>query len=319
VPPEDGYIYETAHFIFDASLRSYLPERITPEIFNRYLRRMDEAYDAMLDLIGRAPCDGQKITILHGGDWHDGLQGMLPSPNGPEILWNPDWIWYILQSIAGNEANEWWFEGTLYEIARIFQDDAGDKWNFVTEGLASYIAWLTAAKVGGTFLEGGSLISGLEKLQLMWDINLANFQNLSLPRSFFASDDVLYLIHPLILELGLDEGWALLKKVFRSYYDDSYPPTFAVTREQRAADFFNRISFFLGSDVQQLWMAAARQRWQEQVLDVIAGTAQPVSVPAPKPKNSIPVLAGVPKPAVVPKPAGGTGPQTFSVSSLAGL
>jgi len=256
------YTLETAHFVFDPSLRPSLTENISPAVFNLFMSRMDLGYKAMADLVGNHPCGGGKITIIappprddYGYQWVYGGR--------PYIYWNTRWIVNILKNLQSQGADDWWFEGTMHELGHLFDDKAGDKWNFAAEGVASYKAFLTIEKLTG---------AECAAFQRVWDNNLAAYEDPLVERSFFGKtqDDIFYLIHPIIRTLGLEQGWAVLKQVYRSYYDGSYEAStyFKGIKVYQARDFFERCSFFLGFDIKILWTEASITRYRVQVEDV---------------------------------------------------
>jgi len=256
------YLLEAEHFIFDRSLRPFLTENISPAVFNLFMARMDLGYKAMADLVGMHPCGGGKITILAAPPNHDyGYQWIYGGR--PFIYWNTRWIVNILRNLQTQGADDWWFEGTMHELGHLFDDKAGDKWNFAAEGVASYKAFLTIEKLTGA--ESAAF-------QRVWNNNLAAYENPSAARSFFGNtqDDIFYLIHPIVRTLGMEDGWAVLKQVYRSYYDGSYEASyyFKGIKVYQARDFFERCSYFLGFDVKELWTEASIARYREQVEDV---------------------------------------------------
>jgi len=256
------YTLETEHFIFDPSLQPFLTEHISPVVFNLFLSRMDLAYRAMADLVGNRPCGGGKITILAPPASHDyGYQWVYGGR--PYIYWNTRWIVNILRNLQSQGADDWWFEGTMHELGHLFDDNAGDKWNFAAEGVASYRAFLTIEKLTG---------AECAAFRRVWNNNLAAYEDTSIERSFFGNtqDDIFYLIHPIIRTLGLEPGWAVLKQVFRSYCDGSYQSSyyFRGIKVYQARDFFERCSYFLGFDIKDLWSEASVTRFRDQVEDV---------------------------------------------------
>lgn len=221
---------ESRHFIFDPSLRGCLSANISPANFNSYLKRMYLAYDAMPDLIGRAPCGGDKITIKKG-EPNIGFQYV--NIGAPFIYWDPS---YIVSILSGLEANpyDWRFGGTTHELGHLYDEDGPNKWRFTSEGMATYKAWPAIEKCGGKvrYTNDGTNYFYEAPLTHNWDINYYGhmknvYNDPSGCRSFIGNgnygDDIVFLLNPILNELGFSDGWNILKSVFRSYYDSSYP------------------------------------------------------------------------------------------------
>jgi len=265
------YNLESEHFIFDELLWPYLSGNITPEIFNLFMDRMDQGYEAMLDLVGIAPHNGSKITISRGGEygsnWAQWVWG-----HRPHIYWNQDLVGQILYNINRQGANCWWFEGTMHELGHIFQHGADNTWNFFVEGSASYIAWIAVERAGGTFMIGNRTVSGAEQiahrqgeLESRYGFSDTNRQfNVFDPS--WQQDSIIFFLNPIFeTEQGWDRGWDVLRQAFRSYLDPDFPTNSHLGNryQQMARDFFDRISHFLGEDITEVWTAATYFRYRE--------------------------------------------------------
>lgn len=277
-----SYILENNHFIVDSSLHGYLvPSIITTAKFNLYMKRLDLAYEAMLDLVGKAPCNGSKITIQKG-DVEIGVQYVRISQ--PYINYNPAMILDILNTLEA-DPNDWWLSGSTHELGHLFDEDAHDKWLYTSEGFGTYKAWLAIEKCGGNvcYSDKHKACFHEKPLAYNWDKNLEahmshhytpndmyNYRKIIGGYDYAYGDDIVYLLNPVINELGWDQFWSILKKVFRSYDDNSYTPgSYTGSQEHKnAADLLDRCSHFITqctgetTDIKDYWMKETRELYE---------------------------------------------------------
>jgi|GEM_PF-1713852 len=247
------YTLESGQIVFDESLQGYLFDNISPANFNLFMVRMAMGYDAMLDLVGGAPMNGQKITIKICSTLV-GRQHMHPGQ--PYICWPTTQVVGILKEIH-NDIDNWWFAGTIHELGHIFDDNGEDTWNFHSEGWASFKAFYAIEKLGGKTDEGKSVMEHINGWSiwpnyatLLNDYNVSDACIKAFVHTLFVNDPSNYLDYD---AASFERGWNTLSQVFRSYSDPTYPASEPANhlsdRERRLTDFIERIAYVLEMDV----------------------------------------------------------------------
>lgn len=285
----DDFVFQNEHFILDAPLKTYITNDtnqtlITPKEFNAYMRHLDLGYKAMEDLMGKTPCNGEPIHITEG-DPKNAVQYVELGKNF--INWDrarTGDIWTKLK----NRPDDWWISGSMHELGHLFDEDGDDKWRFNSEAWATLKAWLAIEKNGGKVYYD-AINDNRAPLKYNYELNklnhveniITNTDDKSGWRNFLNSgkhgDDIIYLIYPLIQDLGFDTFWNILKNVFRSYYNNTYTePTYEGSLEQRTVmNFVDRMSYFTSQylgytvDVKNYWLDATRERFKNYITDAL--------------------------------------------------
>lgn len=237
------YVLETEHIIFDENLYEDLITMLSPEVFNNYMYRMDVGYEMMLDLVGREPYNGAKITIKKRFLDSEGVYQWVYG-NSPYIYWNTSKIEEIFSDLMA-KPDEWWLAGSMHELGHIF--DEKEKWEYNAEGSATYKAWLAMIKCNESICWSGVYYTKEEFIEFI---------------SSQLNEKVATVFHPIIRQNGFDYGWSILQKVFKSYFDSSYSLTFykSVKEENsKLVDFIDRCSNFVGNDIKEYWSDAVKR------------------------------------------------------------
>ncbi|MCL2083512.1 MAG: hypothetical protein FWH04_09825, partial [Oscillospiraceae bacterium] len=225
------YNIESKYFILDESLHEHALDRITPVIFNKFMERMDLQYEAMLDLIGKAPHGGSKITIING----------MGAGGAGWVYANRSHIYVggttgnFLHGVQINGAGLWAFDPMSHELGHVFtstyptrfnslykypwdQPD-GEGWADMLAFIASYVN-ITVKGYGGIYMQGAiqtpahwaSTSNSASTGQVRRFVNALFTPDRDSTTSVWTGE-------------SFDFGYKLLQKVFRSY-ENGYTPQY---------------------------------------------------------------------------------------------
>ena len=267
------YNLENNHFIFHESLHEYLPDNISPDNFNRFMERMDELYEAMLDLVGSAPNNGGKLNIqstdICGSN--NGIQHAHIGVSGDTICWNARYIKsHILKTIE-NDNDHYWFEGTAHELGHMYHST--NPWVFHPERWASELAWLAIEKCEGKIRHDETLMSPMDIYGYLYSLKDAGERlDISLVQRLFVNNpDDFYDWNKDTFEFG----WRTMKQVFRSYENPDYNQPLNLNNEGKVVDFVDRIADVLELDVDTL----LEEYYSQYARDLFASIKEKSSIP----------------------------------------
>ena len=169
-----------------------------------WVDKLDRAYEALADLVGDVPFDGEKITITSADDLH-GAWARCGNP----IKWKRE---YIGKSFQENVNKGDWLFGIVHEISHNFDLDyrwvwdaelwANIKLEFVVEALDATVVFYWQAYRG-------------EELRSVFANSYADARS--------RGEYNWAVIHVRFAELRDDYGWEPFKEAFRAYPPESDP------------------------------------------------------------------------------------------------
>lgn len=178
---------------------------ITSAHYDRWIAHLDAAYEAMLDLVGRAPFGGAKI----------GIESTRTDPGGWAVAGNPI-LWarqFVRESLAHCDATDDWCFGIVHEIGHDFDEDA---WNFNAEFFANFKLHYVVETLKGKITHGKQYTG--KELAAFWKTDAAE----SYARAWCHPDPAKRTAHHdglqhKMLLVKEKMGWEPFKKTFRHF------------------------------------------------------------------------------------------------------
>lgn len=191
---------------------SYLKGSITPENLTRWIKHLDDAYDAYYDLVGTKPVNGSQITIK-ASDGNYGWAWVYPSNSDPTIYWKKDYISDELKVI--NNKDSWSF-GILHELGHLF--DINDQWNFDAEFWANTKMVYVLETLNAKVLMNNKLYTGSEIAQYYYSgAGSGSYINtLGKSEPTYSGDGLTYIF----IKLKNQVGWNAFKSTFRNFTEN---------------------------------------------------------------------------------------------------
>jgi len=185
---------------------------IRPETISDWLTNLDKVYENYVELIGKKPYDGQRITIL----------GVEQYPWGWAVAGNPI-LWYdryINSSLKNIQEKGDWSFGIMHEIAHDFNAGDGyaikgcnENWNWNEEMFANFRMYYAVEMLDGVFMQNKIYRGAEAKIYYQTDAG-GSYDNL-FPVGKFSHDALMYTL----IRIKDKIGWEPFKKIFRRLYD----------------------------------------------------------------------------------------------------
>ena len=186
---------------------------IRPETVADWLANMDRVYEKYVELIGKKPYDGKRITIL----------GVEQYPWGWAVAGNPI-IWYdrfIPSELANIQEKGDWSFGIMHEIAHNFNASDGyaikgcnENWNWNEEMFANFRMYYAVETLNGAFLQRNKLYRG-DEAKYFYKTDVGDSYDKLFPEGKFGHDALMYTF----IRIKDEIGWEPFKKTFARAYD----------------------------------------------------------------------------------------------------
>ena len=207
----DYYTTTSKYLIFKTDKKNIAEVR--PETIKEWLNNLDQVYEKYVELIGKKPYNGKKITILGVEQYPWGW-----AVAGNPILWHNRYISSSLKNVQ--EKGDWSF-GIMHEIAHDFNaSDAwaikgcNENWNWNEEMFANFRMYYAVEMLNSAFIQRDKVYRG-EEAKLYYQSDAGESYDLLFPDGKFSHDALMYTL----IRVKDKIGWEPFKKTFRRLYD----------------------------------------------------------------------------------------------------
>lgn len=227
IVPRDGK-YVTLELDYD----TYLKNNITMPNLERWMKHLDDAYEAYYELVGRKPANGQKIRIIDSTEYSAWAWAYS---NTNVIGWHKN---HIKNELISIDKNDDWSFGILHEMGHLF--DLDGRWNFDGEFFANFKMAYVLYKYDKNFVvymngKRTNYNSMIEYYEKDYTNKLGNL-------SAYSNDGFTYMLLEHIANKG---DWDCIKSTFR-YFNDLSNSQLPSSKVEKYDMFFDKVHIYSG-------------------------------------------------------------------------